>query len=474
MGGGMMGHGTDWLPPLLVLGIGLLAGAFLAWKLARGKRAAAATPAVRGDAVEIRDLRVQREQVLSQLRELDDTAGKRSPEELARDRYALELQAAAVLRDLDSAERAALAAAPAPAAPAAAQAVPRSSALVGALWGGGVVLFGAILFFVLQSNSGQRAAGGSVTGNGATVMGPGAGAPAMQQDDQPDPELLQAMARAEASPQDIEAQLDLAQALLYRDRLIDVFQVVQKVNAIQPETPRALTYEAVVRQAMGLPDMALQMLDKAVAKEPQLAEAWVRRGLVAFDLEKYDVAVQSWEKALELRPDGQQALAPVIAEAKLRAEGKGKVGKATMPGDEAAAPAPAPMVGMPAGHPAVAGAAPAEAGGAGALQLVIDLDPALKGKVAPGTPLFVSVRQAGVKAGPPAAARRLAAGDFPIKLAIGPGDTMMGQPLPEAAYVEARIDGDGNAMTRDPSDPTGSADGVKPGAETRIVLTAGN
>lgn len=461
MGGEMMGHATDWLPPVLVLGIGLLAGLFLAWRMAAQRRAAAQQPAVRGDDVEIRDLRVQRDLVVAQLRELDDTAGKRSPEEHARDRYALELQAAAVLRDLDRAEALARTATPAP-APVAAAAAPRSSALVGALWGGGVVLFGAILFFVLQSNSGSRMPGGSVTGNGAPMMG------GAQQggEQQPDPELAQAMARADANPQDLEAQLDLAQALLYRDRLVDVFQVVQKANAIQPEHPRALTYEAVVRHAMGMPDQAMQLLDKAIAKDPTNAEALVRRGLVAFDLEKYDVAVASWEKALVLRPDGQQALGPVIAEAKLRAEGKGKVGKAMMPGGEPAAPA----------HPAVADAAPAPAApaGPGDLQIVIDLDPSLAGKVAPGTPLFVAVRQAGVKAGPPAAAKRLAAGGFPIKLAIGPSDTMMGQPLPASAYVEARIDSDGNAMTRDPADPTANADEVKPGVETRLVLTAGN
>ena len=41
--GGMMGSGgTNWMPPLIALGIGLVMGLFLALKLARGKRAAAA------------------------------------------------------------------------------------------------------------------------------------------------------------------------------------------------------------------------------------------------------------------------------------------------------------------------------------------------------------------------------------------------------------------------------------------------
>ena len=64
-------------------------------------------------------------------------------------------------------------------------------------------------------------------------------------------------------------------------------------------------------------------------------------------------------------------------------------------------PEPAPA---PAAAPAPAPAA-APAAGPGDLQIVLELDPSLQGKIAPGTPIFVSVRPAGVKAGPPAAAR---------------------------------------------------------------------
>ncbi|WP_373048963.1 tetratricopeptide repeat protein [Vulgatibacter sp.] len=465
MGGGM--HETNWLPPLLVLGLGLLAGLVLAVKFARSKRgAAAAMPhAVAIEDVEVRDLRVQRDLLVAQLRELDDTAGKRTADELARDRFALELQAAAVLRDLDLAEaRERKAEAAAAAAPAAAAAKP-TPAWVGAAWGGGVVLFGALLFFILQSESGNRAPGGSITGNGPTVNGPagnGQMAEGQQAPAQPDPELEQFIARAQANPQDLEAQLDLAQAFLYRERLVEVFQVVQHIKTLDAENPRALTYEAVVRQAMGMAEQALALLDTAVRKDPQLAEAWVRRGLVAFDVAKYDVAVESWEKALAIRPDGKEALAPVIAEAKLRMENKGKVAPVPSPEELAAAPVKAPAP------------APEPAAGPNDLQVVLELDPALAGKVAPGTPIFVSVRSAGVKMGPPAAAKRLAAGSFPLTLVIGPGDTMMGQPLPNPAYVEARIDGDGNAMTRDPSDPSANADGVAAGKATTLVLRAGN
>ena len=45
-------------------------------------------------ALDQRDLEARRDALLQQLRELDDTASKRTPEQLARERYALELQAA--------------------------------------------------------------------------------------------------------------------------------------------------------------------------------------------------------------------------------------------------------------------------------------------------------------------------------------------------------------------------------------------
>lgn len=437
-----MHGGTNWLPPLIVLGIGLAIGLVLALRMAWGKRAAAQRQ-LPVDDVEVRDLRVQRDLLLSQLRELDDIAGKRSAEELARDRWELELEAARTLRALDRAEAKAVSDAAAAPAPAPARGSP---AWVGALWGGGVVAFGAVLFFALQSQTSQRAPGGSITGNDVSVGGPAAA--------MPDPALEAAIARAQANPQDVDAQLDLAAEFLYRDRLIDVFQVVQAARKIVPDHARALTYEAVVRQAMGLGDMAMSLLDQAVQKDPQLAEAWVRRGLIGFEQGKWQVAVESWEKALELRPDGRSALEPVIAEAKLRMQGG------------AGEPPPAPAA--PAAPPASAPAADGEA-----YQIVLDLDPALRGKVAPGTPIFVYARNAGVKAGPPAAVKRLAVSDFPMTVTIGPGDTMMGMPLPASAYVEARIDSDGNAMTRSPSDPTASADDVAPGKSIQLVLRTG-
>jgi hypothetical protein len=80
------------------------------------------------------------------------------------------------------------------------------------------------------------------------------------------------------------------------------------------------------------------------------------------------------------------------------------------------------------------------------------------------------VRESGSTGGPPAAVKRLPA-SFPLSFAIGPGDSMMGQPLPARARLEARVDSDGDPLTRDPKDPKAQLDGVASGATgLRLVL----
>ena len=64
----------------------------LACALARG------TPQDRCGGLDARDLVARRDALLQQLRELEDTAAKRTPEQLALERYALELEAARALR----------------------------------------------------------------------------------------------------------------------------------------------------------------------------------------------------------------------------------------------------------------------------------------------------------------------------------------------------------------------------------------
>jgi hypothetical protein len=90
-----------------------------------------------------------------------------------------------------------------------------------------------------------------------------------------------------------------------------------------------------------------------------------------------------------------------------------------------------------------------------------------------GAVLFVIARPAA--GGPPLAVKRLPAGPFPLEFEIGPGDAMVaGQPFAGPIALSARIDGDGDPLTRAPDDlVAAAAEPLAPGArDVDLVLRA--
>lgn len=110
--------------------------------------------------------------------------------------------------------------------------------------------------------------------------------------------------------------------------------------------------------------------------------------------------------------------------------------------------------------------------GAGAFTGTVDVGPAV-GSPPSGT-LFIIARIAGAPdRGPPIAVKRVDAPRFPLQFTIGPGDLMQpGLPFEGPFDVRARLDTDGNAMTKSPGDlVTSRATPATPGAmEVRLVL----
>jgi hypothetical protein len=91
--------------------------------------------------------------------------------------------------------------------------------------------------------------------------------------------------------------------------------------------------------------------------------------------------------------------------------------------------------------------------------------------VPPGATLFVNLRIV-AGAGPPSAVKRIDAPTFPLEITLGTSDAMpglQGRPLPPAGVVNARLDGDGNATTREPDYPTAQADATV-GSPVTLVL----
>jgi hypothetical protein len=90
-----------------------------------------------------------------------------------------------------------------------------------------------------------------------------------------------------------------------------------------------------------------------------------------------------------------------------------------------------------------------------------------------GGVLFLFVRAAGATGGPPLAAQRIPSPSFPLEFAIGPEDAMMdGGPFPERVTIEARLDGDGNAMTEGPGDLSASSEAAPGATNIGLVLAS--
>ncbi len=456
---------VNWSAPFAVLGIGLLVGFVFVWRQLRAPRADAKKgEAHAGGAAHpaVRDLVARRDALIQQLRDLEDTAAKRTPAQLAGERYALELEAARVLREIDRAlhvkpavaRKAQVAGAPeamalaTPAQPAPAAAA--SGTARGFLWGvGTAAAIGALVFFVSRDAK-PRETGAPVTGELPQPAGPGPGAA-------PPADEREAGLRAalERNPDDFDARIALAQALLGRQDMMGVWNETQYVLQRKPGHPRALAYQALVRIAMGQAEMAVAMLREALATDPNLLEAHIHLAL-AYRRQGRDADAERVMKDTLARFPTQRASLEGVFEQIRR--------------DVSREPATASTGAATGGSPTTAAAPPATAAGR-SVSGVIELDPALAGQAPAGATLFLMVREARLERGPPAAVKRISPAAFPLRFELSDADSMAGEPLPDPLRLEVRLDADGNAMTRDAADPVAVEDGVRAGASgLRLVL----
>src|SRR5688500_4312768 len=239
-----------------------------------------------------------------------------------------------------------------------------------------------------------------------------------------------------------------------------VFEQTQYVLSKNPKDARALTFQALVRMAMGQQAEAVQMLEQVTKIDPMLLDAWVGLAWIHTQSGRTKEADAAMAEAIRRRPEEKQRLEQVLAEMKAQLAG-GMAQTQQLPPDHPPV-APPPTAGaMPA-----AASAPAASDG-GAVRITLDLDPAAKART--GT-IYVIARPAGVSGGPPVAVKRVAATSLPVTFDFSSADSMMGQPLPASMRIEARLDADGDAATRNPSDPSASQDGVQTGSTLKLAL----
>lgn len=426
----------SWTPPLAILALGAVAGAVL---VARGHRPKAArSPETGNEAARRADLQREYDALIRRLAE----GG--TPEE----RSALEIQAAHVLRRMDTAASAPSPSegqdrAPSPVAPSR-----PASAVAGFLYGVlTMAVLGGLIFFASQGSK-ERSAGGSPTG------GMGSGAAPQEVAGPTEAEVATLEDAVRAAPREIGPRIELTRAYLQRRDLMKVFDQTKAILEIEPGNPHALTYQALVRVAMGQAASAETMLVEAIGKDPTIEDAYIHLALARVQLGNQKGAQEAIEQGQQRFPEDKDQLADIFRQITSAADGP------------AASPAVAEASTAPAAETTTSGA------GSASLVVVVDLS---KGVVVPsGALLFVIVREAGFETGPPVAVKRLAAADFPITVNISEKDSMAGESLPGLVRIDARIDADGDPLTKDPKDPVASEDNVRTGGgQTLLVLAPG-
>lgn len=308
---------VDWRPAVLVLLVGL---AFGATALLRMRRRGVAPGTARP--VDLRDLDAQLDALLGQLRELEDTAGKRTQEQLARERYALELSAARVLmartaidehqapaashkkRKKRDQDRTALAP---PGAP------PGRRLFFSA---GSALVLGLLVLFVVRMMKPRLPAGG-LTGETPQV--------ATRPSEQAGPE---AAARREAqlrqalqlTPEDLDARVELVRHLLARNELPEAWKQTQLVLARVPNHPRALAQQAMIQLATGHADAAEAQLKRVLATTPDVRDAWLYLIVLYLRTGRLHEAEETIAAAATRFPKDDPMLPVLLAELRRRSE----------------------------------------------------------------------------------------------------------------------------------------------------------
>lgn len=424
---------TDWLSAIGILLSGLVLGFMFIYTFRKNRTAAATADLDR------RDLEAKRDALIRQLRELTDDE--------VEERNRLELEAAKVLRALEGVPATVPSRTPSAASPSSVIRQPSSGPIAGFLWGAGTV--GALVFlgyYVFSKSEVKQ------DPNQTMPMAAAQNAP-QQQQAQADPAVQKLEQEVSADPDNADKRIALARMYLDKENMMGVFEQTNAVLQKNPGDARAQTYNAIVRMAMGQLDQANTMLDTATKTDPKLADAWV--ALAWIHVQKGD---KSGAKAAI-----DSAITNVPSEADRLRDVWNQMSNAQ--------PAPA-MTDNPHAKGALADPAaaqmapPAAAAAPDAVHLTLSLAPSAATKTGV---LYIIARNPGETAGPPLAVKRLNITSFPITVDFSSADSMMGQPLPKKFHLEARLDSDGDAATKSPTDPTATAD-VATGATLALTL----
>jgi tetratricopeptide (TPR) repeat protein len=476
----LSGTWASFLPGVVVLAIGLAAGLLLAARLRRSRERSGVAAAAAGGADQ-RDLELERADLEARRAEIYARLRGDAEEEMGEaDRRDLELAAARTLRRLEQLDAipgarsaapgarsaapgarraAAQEAPPATATAAAATARPRAHAgVVGFAYGAGFAALAALLLYWVARDAKPRPEEQPAAPMAA------AGAPddaAHSRLDELSPEakarVTAILARLEQEPADLDARKALAETYVVEGLFFEAFEQSELILEQSPGDVDGLYFQGLIRLTMGQDEIAVELLDQALASEPGFVSARLVRGLARLRRGERDAAMDDWRQGLDAAGGKHEGLERLLELAASGASAEEILGS---PPPAPEHPPLEPGAGPTAGELAdasvpAAGSAPAAGGGAaGAYRARLELAP--EATAPAGAVLFVNLRIVAA-AGPPSAVKRIESPRFPIEITLDTSDAMpglAGRPLPATGVISARLDTDGNASTRDDSEPS--------------------
>ena len=331
------------------------------------------------------DLSARRDALLEQIRELDADREKMDPAHYLARREQLISEAASALRNLETDT----------APPPRRRTGNTSMTRVGA-WVGATLVFFVVLGMLINEYSRPRAEGESMTGNGD-------GGSMAEIDAARQARLESAKEVLRNDPENLEALNILTyDALLYRD-LDTAMEQMDRARALNPDDIGVKINLAILQMSVGMADRSAVALDEVLAVQPNNGRAMLWKGFVLANTGQQEEAIAALGAASALLEWPEERL---FAEGMLR---------------ELTAPPPATHI-------------------AGSAVMV-------EGTEMPEGTLYIYARRSEAGGGPPVAAFRYDGG-MPVDFALTDADMVMGGVWPDAVWVQARIDGDGDPMTK--------------------------
>jgi hypothetical protein len=237
-------------------------------------------------------------------------------------------------------------------------------------------------------------------------------------------DFLTGTASARGGTGNVSSLLQEAGTAISKEDWPTAIEAVKKVLALDPNQPEAHAYMGYILFQANHADGALMAFDKALSLSPNIPIALWGKGMTLYQAKQdYAGAREVFQQLLKIVPAGSE-----------RAEVEKILAEIPQSGNQPVQPKkPAP-----------------EKGGTPALQIAgkISIDPKLKSSVDGQAVLFIIARAGG---GAPVAVKKVDRPVFPLSYTLGSENVMMqGASLSGKLMLSARLDKDGNPMTREP------------------------